>query len=229
MPVLLLRLAGPLQSWGAASRFARRATEFAPTKSGVIGLVAAAMGKDRRQALDEFDGLTFGVRLDQPGTLLRDFQTARPFDRGKPMPLSERYYLQDAVFLAAINSPERAVLERFQAALRAPHFAPYLGRRSCPPDGPIDTWIVDADLESALLAHPLQGRVMAEIVEAVVDAGDSEATELVNDDPISFDPRHRRYRARAIRRISIAAEGSRRIARRDDHDPTEIFTAGGNQ
>ena len=42
MSVLLLQLAGPLQSWGAASRFARRSTENAPTKSGLVGLLAAA-------------------------------------------------------------------------------------------------------------------------------------------------------------------------------------------
>ncbi|HLU98199.1 MAG TPA: CRISPR-associated protein Cas5, partial [Thermobifida alba] len=39
MSVLALLLAGPLQAWGASARFARRTTEHAPTKSGVIGLL----------------------------------------------------------------------------------------------------------------------------------------------------------------------------------------------
>jgi len=41
---LPLLLDGPLQSWGFASRFQRRTTGLYPTKSGVIGLLAAAMG-----------------------------------------------------------------------------------------------------------------------------------------------------------------------------------------
>ena len=47
MTVLLLRLAGPLQSWGVKSRFTVRATELAPTKSGIIGMLAAAVGRRR--------------------------------------------------------------------------------------------------------------------------------------------------------------------------------------
>jgi CRISPR system Cascade subunit CasD len=41
---LALLLDGPLQSWGFASRFQRRTTGLHPTKSGVIGLICAAMG-----------------------------------------------------------------------------------------------------------------------------------------------------------------------------------------
>ena len=53
MSVLLLKLAGPLQSWGSSSRFARRGTEIAPTKSGVIGLLAAAKGMRRTEPLTD--------------------------------------------------------------------------------------------------------------------------------------------------------------------------------
>ena len=41
---LALLLDAPLQSWGFASRFQRRTTGLHPTKSGVIGLICAAMG-----------------------------------------------------------------------------------------------------------------------------------------------------------------------------------------
>jgi CRISPR system Cascade subunit CasD len=100
MTVLLLRLAGPLQSWGSAARFARRTTENAPTKSGVLGLLAAAEGRPRTADLSDLAALRFGVRIDQPGTRLRDFQTAHHQDSGKAMPLSDRFYLADAVFVA---------------------------------------------------------------------------------------------------------------------------------
>ncbi|MDX2643444.1 type I-E CRISPR-associated protein Cas5/CasD, partial [Streptomyces sp. PA03-1a] len=128
MSVLTLQLAGPLQSWGAAARFARRTTENAPTKSGVIGLLAAAVGLDRDDdtGLAELAQLRFGVRIDQPGTRLRDFHTAHHFDTGEAMPLSERYYLADAVFVAAVEGPA-PLIARVHSALRAPRYLPYLG------------------------------------------------------------------------------------------------------
>ncbi|MGW3293907.1 type I-E CRISPR-associated protein Cas5/CasD [Streptomyces xiamenensis] len=73
--VLLVRLAGPLQSWGITGRFARRDTHSRPTKSGVIGLCAAALGLHREEPLGELAELRFGVRADRPGTPLRDYHT----------------------------------------------------------------------------------------------------------------------------------------------------------
>ena len=43
MATLLLRLAAPLQAWGSGSKFNIRLTEREPTKSGVVGMIAAAM------------------------------------------------------------------------------------------------------------------------------------------------------------------------------------------
>ncbi|MES5824249.1 type I-E CRISPR-associated protein Cas5/CasD [Streptomyces sp. RG80] len=71
--VLLLRLAGPLQSWGALARFDRRDTLNRPTKSGVTGLIAAALGLDRADDLGALTDLRFAVRADRPGTAVRDF------------------------------------------------------------------------------------------------------------------------------------------------------------
>ncbi|AXG78656.1 type I-E CRISPR-associated protein Cas5/CasD [Streptomyces paludis] len=73
--VLLVRLAAPLQSWGAMSRFSRRDTHSRPTKSAVLGLCAAALGRDRTAPLDDLAGLVFGVRADHPGIPLRDYHT----------------------------------------------------------------------------------------------------------------------------------------------------------
>ena len=126
MPVLLMRLAGPLQSWGSASRFTRRETETMPTKSGVIGMIAAALGMGRDESLARFQGLRFGVRVDQPGSVLSDFQTARD-DSGKSMPLSRRYYLQDAVFLAGIEDESGSDrLIDYRRALQKPYYSLFL-------------------------------------------------------------------------------------------------------
>ena len=61
MAVLLLRLSGPMQSWGDSSRFVRRTTRTEPTKSGVVGMLASALGRSREDALDDLAQLEFGV------------------------------------------------------------------------------------------------------------------------------------------------------------------------
>ncbi|MFD7102964.1 type I-E CRISPR-associated protein Cas5/CasD [Streptomyces celluloflavus] len=89
--VLLIRLAGPLQSWGIAGRFARRDTHSRPTKSGVIGLCAAALGLPREEPLGELAEVRFGVRADRPGTSLRDYHTVG----GGKYPLRPRDLITD--------------------------------------------------------------------------------------------------------------------------------------
>ena len=53
MPTLLMRLAGPMQSWGTGSRFDERDTQLEPSKSGVVGLLCAALGRDRAEPVDD--------------------------------------------------------------------------------------------------------------------------------------------------------------------------------
>ncbi|RDG36637.1 type I-E CRISPR-associated protein Cas5/CasD [Streptomyces corynorhini] len=98
--VLLIRLAGPLQSWGVSSRFAHRDTHARPTKSGVIGLCAAALGLDREQPLGELATVLFGVRADRPGTPLRDYHTVG----GGTYPLRPRDLVTDHRRAAALET-----------------------------------------------------------------------------------------------------------------------------
>ena len=77
MYTLLLRLAAPLQSWGVDSKYDIRRTQREPTKSGVIGLIASAMGRSREDSLEDLASLRFGVRVDQPGRLHRDFHMVK--------------------------------------------------------------------------------------------------------------------------------------------------------
>ena len=71
MPTLLLRLVGPMQSWGTTSRFDQRDTGKEPSKSGVVGLLAAALGIDRENwtDLEPLTRLSMGVRHDRPGVI----------------------------------------------------------------------------------------------------------------------------------------------------------------
>ncbi|MDR2975155.1 MAG: type I-E CRISPR-associated protein Cas5/CasD [Propionibacteriaceae bacterium] len=206
MSTLLLKLAGPLQSWGAQSRFPRRDTRHEPTKSAVIGLIAAAQGRRRSDPIEDLLDLRFAVRIDQPGVLLRDFHTAHNL-KGESMPLSERFYLSDAVFIAAIEA-DRVVLDGIAGSLLSPAFPLFLGRRSCVPSGKLVLGVVDDDLVTALRQHPWEAatwfqrhknnRDAAEIqLELIRDGlvGDPPhlARETVRDRPLSFSPELRQY------------------------------------
>ncbi|GAB2456921.1 type I-E CRISPR-associated protein Cas5/CasD [Nocardioides hungaricus] len=210
MSILLLRLDGPLQAWGDASRFVRRHTRAEPTKSGVLGLLAAAQGRRRTDPVEDLASLRFGVRVDQRGRLIRDFQTAirRTRARSEAMPLSYRYYLADAVFVAAVEGDD-ALIAGLDEAVRQPAFPLYLGRRSCVPSGEeISLGTRSAGLLEALRAEPWlarpwyqkqQGRTVH--LELVVDAlPGSASTETARDVPESFDPTRRDYGWRSIER-----------------------------
>ena len=77
---LFLRLEAPLQAWGShEAKFAVRRTMDAPTKSGVAGLLCAALGMNRSEAgqywLAEIAKLRMGVRVDRPGIRWWDYHT----------------------------------------------------------------------------------------------------------------------------------------------------------
>lgn len=232
MSVLLMQLAGPLQSWGASARFARRTTEPAPTKSGVIGLLAAALGRERSEDLGDLAALRFGVRVDQRGTLQRDFHTAHHFVSGNALPVSERFYLADAVFVAAVEG-EQALISELHQALRHPVFLPYLGRRSCPPARPVD---LNAPQEHAIehaLAnepwraapwHQRRRRSESHIdLDTHIEATSTDGpVDNLRDQPISFDPRHRRYALRGIRHGRVTVPNPAASPR---HDPISALGA----
>lgn len=182
-----------------------------PTKSGVIGLLAASQGRRRVDPVEDLVALRFGVRADQPGTIVRDFHTAHGV-RGESMPLSYRYYLADAVFVAALEGP-RPLLEGLDAAVREPAFPLYLGRRSCPVSGQISMGITDGELLAALSDAPWQAaawyrRRQASTVrlDVAYDAVEEGLTESARDVPISFDEEHREYGWRNVAFTAVTAD-----------------------
>lgn len=227
MSTLLLRLAGPMQSWGESSRFARRTTEKAPTKSGVVGLLAAARGLRRSDPLEDLLSLRFGVRVDQPGRVERDFQTARTADGSKSFPLTDRFYLTDATFLAAVEG-EEGLVAALDEAVRHPAFPLYLGRRSCPPAGPVTLGVRDTPLWPALQEESWQAarwwrRRQAAVVhlDLRVDADavpDGETVTTITDHqdvPVSYDPELREYGWRQVAHSTVALPN-------DDARPSEV-------
>ena len=224
MTGIVLRLAGPLQSWGEHSTFSERDTLRFPTRSGITGMLAAAQGIARGEPLDKFSQLAFTVRVDRPGTLVQDFHTAggglprartiptasggrRP--EGTAIVVTRRWYLSDAVFTVAISGPGE-LIEEAAARLQKPHWQPYLGRRSCPPDQPLFLRLTPGDPVRDL--HELAplpdrrasgaGEVAVELISEVPGDGDTAVTE-VNDVPVTFGRLDRRYRARAVHRSTI--------------------------
>lgn len=149
MSTLFLRLAGPMQSWGTQSRFTVRDTGLEPSKSGVIGLLCAALGRPRSDPLDDLVDLRMGVRVDREGIMRMDFQTAGGAHRigedygvptadgtSKRTVTSQRYYLADADFLVGLEGDER-LLKKLDRALASPKWPLYLGRKSYVPSSPI--------------------------------------------------------------------------------------------
>lgn len=205
MNVLLLRLVGPLQSWGVQSRFSVRDTGLEPSKSGVIGLLCAALGRPRHAAIDDLAGLRMGVRVDQEGVLRYDFHTAQNLLKAaggiKDTEPSRRYYLADAKFLVGLAGESGELLMRLQQALASPVWPLYLGRKAFVPGEPV--WLEDGlrlglTLEEALTGYPplvstASGTAGPRRLVLESDAG----REVRPDQPISFA--RREFAARRVR------------------------------
>jgi CRISPR system Cascade subunit CasD len=198
MNVILLRLAGPMQSWGMQSRFTVRDTGLEPSKSGVVGLLCAALGRRRDEPVGDLAALNMGVRIDHEGRLSSDFHTAMNVLKAgggiKPTEVSRRYYLTDARFLVGLAGDDLALLRQLHAALRDPHWPLYLGRKAFVPGEPV--WLPDGlrpgeKLLEALQAYPWLGcdpKKRPDQVRLVLE--DPDGSEVRPDQPLSFAERH---------------------------------------
>ena len=201
---ILLRLSGPLQSWGTDSRFEIRRTETFPTKSGVIGLIANALGMERNEDLSELRKIRMSVRVEQPGVLLEEFQTAHPKDE-KDTRITRRYYLCDAVFLCGIECDDLNLLEKIETALSHPKRPLYLGRRSCPPDFPFLIGSFDKPADLLLREYPWTGR--GEKPDQAMIYSDALTGPVIRermDDPVSFDVHYRMHKMKKMSMASIS-------------------------
>jgi CRISPR system Cascade subunit CasD len=211
MNTLLLRLSGAMQSWGVESDYTERDSGLEPSKSGVLGLICAAMGIDRANddALAELAGLKMGVRVDRQGWLKTDYHTAGKggFLRSngtverKDLIPSHRKYLADALFLVGLAG-DLALLERIHAALKNPVWPLFLGRKAFVPGEAV--WLEDGlqpglDLEAALRGFRyLSARPAPERLRLVLE--DLNGATVRSDQPLSFAHGNRRF---APRRLAV--------------------------
>ncbi|WP_353065450.1 type I-E CRISPR-associated protein Cas5/CasD [Arcanobacterium hippocoleae] len=160
---LYIRLAAPLQSWaGPAVTGNIVRTERFPTRSGLIGLLAAALGAKRGEFPNWLDDVEFVVREDRAPYFTDDFHTInyRPeadefrrrlliAERGKARgkkalvftpdaqggtSVVNRTYLADGEFIVRITCEEHA--DELEDALGSPGFTTYLGRKAFAPEFP---------------------------------------------------------------------------------------------
>lgn len=153
---LALLLDAPLQSWGHASRFDRRTTALHPTRSGVLGLIAAAMGINKHDPGEaeqllrlkplRVTTLTLG-RQDRwgeslPMRRLEDYHTVTGIRRASGKVDEDatvqtyRHYLLDARFGVLLEG-QAALVEEIAGCLRDPKWGVWFGRKSCLPARPI--------------------------------------------------------------------------------------------
>jgi CRISPR system Cascade subunit CasD len=199
-----------MQSWGTRSRFIHRDTESEPTKSGVLGLVAAALGKPRGEDLSDLAAMSMAVRIDAPGHPEVDYQTTLNVIRAdgskNDMAVqSWRHYLADARFTVALGG-ELWLCEVIAAALRAPVWPLFLGRKGYVPGEPV--WLPDGVREGTSVLEALREVAWPERdgaplpnLEAVVECAEAELGDERNDVPLSFAVDDRRYRSRRVRRV----------------------------
>lgn len=226
MNTLLLRLVGPMQAWGTQSRFTIRDTGLEPSKSGVIGLLCAALGKPRNEAhadnrgkpaLDELAVLRMGVRVNREGSPHMDFHTAGGGEdygvvkssgaKGDTV-VSYRHYLADADFLVGLESEDKALLRLLDESLKAPRWQLFLGRRSFVPSLPVrvpDGLQINTRLEAAMQdfdwpkdKHSRSLQRLRRVLEILPDEPETfGAREVRHDWPLSFA--ERRFTLRYVR------------------------------
>ncbi|MPY38326.1 type I-E CRISPR-associated protein Cas5/CasD [Streptomyces adustus] len=232
MPTLLMCFDAPMQSWGVRSQFNSRDTATEPTKSGVVGLLAAALGipQDADEDIRHLATLRMGVRVDREGVVENDFHTVQnvPNTEGKNhrTAVTKRFYMADALFLVALESDDTPLLDRLRNALDRPHWPLYFGRKAFVPARPIASHglpgerqpITHRPLDEALTLHPWlenQPHIRARHrpipdepaemwLRTIIDADPMALdVELRHDHPLSFRPQQRLFASRAVQTIHV--------------------------
>jgi CRISPR system Cascade subunit CasD len=190
---LILRLEGNMQSYGFASSFTHRGTHDSPTKSAVIGMIAAAAGLRRHENITELTKLKFGVRIDKPGSITTDYQTTQNIITANQQKtetgISHRQYLQNAAFIVGLESADLTLLEIIHANFKNPWFTITLGRRNCLPSFPIAITpnehtphpIQDKPLKIALQDYPPLTKDSTKKPKILIE--DPNGSNEINDQP----------------------------------------------
>lgn len=236
MTTLLLKLAGPLQSYGTDSHFETRQTGRYPSKSAVIGMISASMGLKRHQdkEIQALNQLDFAVRVDQPGKILRDFHTAHALKKDGKVNrtyVTNRYYLEDAVFVVALSGSE-SLMQEVSRAIKSPYFQPFMGRRALPLTS--DFFIEEVE-EKPILAltnlvwqaakwYQKKNANLSKLdIYADADLLSNGSSLMTREHVVSFSQQKRQYGFRPVKHTSIA------VRKEDLLQSHDIFSALGGR
>lgn len=219
MKTILLKFSSPLQSWGTSSNFEIRETDHHPSKSAVVGLIAGSMGLSREdKKITDLNELSFAVRVDDQGNLKRDYHIAKKykkdgrFDRNY---VTNRYYLEDAVFIVALSHIDNKLMDDIYQALQYPYYQPFLGRRSNPPTADFIIGLYEEDPIDLLKKYEWQARKRTRNkslyksdrvrVDIYADSSliESAREKKRRDVVISFSQKNRQHSYRLERRMTI--------------------------
>jgi CRISPR-associated protein Cas5/CasD subtype I-E len=216
MSVLVIRLTGPMQSWGGRSRFNDRDTQAEPTKSAICGLLGCALGRERGSDFSDLAALRLAIRVDAQGTLAGDFHTAgAAYDASRMMTKADssgkhttatigtRSYLQDAMFTIALAG-DQALLEHLALAIDAPHWPLSLGRRAFAPTDPVLLGVLDGNDPVAALCTEVP-RFFEKDLYRIVSDDDAGEFHQVPDMPRSALDRGYATRRIANRTLACTA------------------------
>jgi CRISPR system Cascade subunit CasD len=212
---LVLRLIGPLQSWGFDSQYSRRNTGLMPTKSGVAGMCCAALGYSRgsvreKDFLQRFAAVKMTAvaisRVVREKKVkvgrLQDYHTVQGTRKAKggikKNHITHRQYLTDASF-GVILRGDPALLAETAAALKNPTWGIWLGRKTCIPSAPVFAGLKE-DLNDALKlligTEPLGAFTRQ---EEVTDF--EEGRDTLPDSALSFASSSRSFSQRRVKTI----------------------------
>lgn len=206
MKTLLLKLSGPMQSWGTDSKFESRYTDYYPSKSAIIGMIAASLGYRRDdERIAGLNRIDFAVRVDQKPNLIRDYQIASKYKKNGKFErnyVTNRYYLEDGIFVVALSCEDEKI-EKIYRALRNPYFQVYMGRRSCPPPadfilGLVEKGVIESLLEIDWQASEHFKRKNSDYKARIyADSNLVSGKEIIrNDRVVSFSQKSRKYNQR---------------------------------
>lgn len=174
---LVFHLYGPMVAWGEIAVGEYRPSFAHPSKSAIIGLLAAALGIRREEEERQKNlagAFSYAVRVDAMGFLLRDYHTIQVPSSGTGRNrrifytrraelgqadlntiLSSRDYYCDAVYTVAITAEDGSpyTMQVVASALTKPVFTLYLGRKACPLALPLFPQVVNAVTVQEAMTH----------------------------------------------------------------------------
>jgi len=202
MKTLILKTEG-LSAYGLQTFDVHRRVNHFPTRSAIIGLLSASLGITREQHASLYElsqCLTIAVQVNNTGEKMTDYHTVQNFrspmgkiQKGtKP---THREYWCDSEHTFAITA-ELDVIDKLVAAVKAPEFTLFQGRKSCPLTRPLFEVVVDgSNPANELKKLGLKGQIFSDM------RGENHVATLQVRDKVT--PIARKY---AIRTVYVSGQ-----------------------